>query len=206
MASNNLPKVKLIHLHSTFSLIQAILKKVHQMTLKWPWTLQGQISLHFKTTFNLRFFSGWMGGLKMQRPLYWTGYCKQWILWTVKPVLRDHCHERPPVLTDHAFSAEGPTFQYKWTCYQRPPVLTDHIFCGQWGGLSWKVLLYMYFFLSPPPTHTHIHTSRPLSMRSMPVFTDFHLIVLTDLSSSSSNTSLCQPFHVLDNFTYDTSR
>ncbi len=46
---------------------------------------------------------------------------------TVKPVLRDHCHERPPVLTDHAFSA-GPTFQYNLTCHQRPPVLTDHIF------------------------------------------------------------------------------
>ncbi len=30
---------------------------------------------------------------------------------TVKPVLRDHCHERPPVLTDHTFLAEGP-FQY----------------------------------------------------------------------------------------------
>ena len=33
----------------------------------------------------------------------------------VKPVLRDqsdHCHERPPVLTDHTFLAEGPTFQY----------------------------------------------------------------------------------------------
>ena len=31
---------------------------------------------------------------------------------TVKPVLRDHCHERPPVLKDHTFLAEGPTFQY----------------------------------------------------------------------------------------------
>ncbi len=30
---------------------------------------------------------------------------------TVKPVLRDHCHERPPVLKDHTFLAEGPTFQ-----------------------------------------------------------------------------------------------
>ncbi len=30
---------------------------------------------------------------------------------TVKPVLRDHCHERPPVLTNHAFLAEGLTFQ-----------------------------------------------------------------------------------------------
>ncbi len=47
---------------------------------------------------------------------------------TVKPVLRDHCHEKPPVLTDHAFLAEGPTFRYNLTCHQRPPVLTDHIF------------------------------------------------------------------------------
>ncbi len=31
---------------------------------------------------------------------------------TVEPVLRDHCHERPPVLTDHTFFAERPTFQY----------------------------------------------------------------------------------------------
>ncbi len=47
---------------------------------------------------------------------------------TVKSVLRDHCHERPTVLTDHKFVAERPTFQYNWTCHQRPPVLTDHIF------------------------------------------------------------------------------
>ncbi len=46
----------------------------------------------------------------------------------MKAVLRDHCHERPPVLTDHTFLAEGPTFPYYWTCHQRPPVLTDHIF------------------------------------------------------------------------------
>ncbi len=31
---------------------------------------------------------------------------------TVEPVLRDHCHERPPVLTDHTFLAERPIFQY----------------------------------------------------------------------------------------------
>ncbi len=35
-----------------------------------------------------------------------------WHLHTVKPVLRDHCQERPPVLTDHTFLAEGPTIQY----------------------------------------------------------------------------------------------
>ncbi len=45
-------------------------------------------------------------GLKLQEPLYMS------LVFTVKPVLRDHCHERPPVLTDHTFSAEGPTLQY----------------------------------------------------------------------------------------------
>ncbi len=29
---------------------------------------------------------------------------------TVKPILRDHGHKRPPVLKDHTFFAEGPTF------------------------------------------------------------------------------------------------
>ncbi len=28
----------------------------------------------------------------------------------VNPVLRDHCHERPPVLKDQILLAEGPTF------------------------------------------------------------------------------------------------
>ncbi len=46
---------------------------------------------------------------------------------TVKSVLRDHCHERQPVLEDHIFMAEGPAFQCNWTCHQRPPVLRDHI-------------------------------------------------------------------------------
>ncbi len=31
-------------------------------------------------------------------------------LTTVKPVLRNHCHERPPVLKDRTFLAERPTF------------------------------------------------------------------------------------------------
>ena len=30
---------------------------------------------------------------------------------TVKHFLRDHCYERPPVLKNHIFLAEGPTFQ-----------------------------------------------------------------------------------------------
>ncbi len=59
---------------------------------------------------------------------------------TVKPVLIDHCHERPPVLTDHAFSAERPTFQYNWTCRQWPPVLTDHLCVA--NGLVFQDSLY----------------------------------------------------------------
>ncbi len=35
---------------------------------------------------------------------------------TVKPVLRDNCHERPPVLKDDILLAEGPIFQCNWTC------------------------------------------------------------------------------------------
>ncbi len=45
---------------------------------------------------------------------------------TVKPVLWDHCHERPPVLKDHLLLVEGPTFWCNWTCHQWPPVLRDH--------------------------------------------------------------------------------
>ncbi len=47
---------------------------------------------------------------------------------TVEPILRGHCHERPPVFKDQIFLAEGATFQCNWTSYQRPPVLRDHIF------------------------------------------------------------------------------
>ncbi len=50
--------------------------------------------------------------------------------------LRDHCLERPPVLKDHTFLAEGLTFQCNWTCHQRPHVLTDHIFVA--NGWSFK--------------------------------------------------------------------
>ncbi len=35
---------------------------------------------------------------------------------TVKPVLRDHCHERPAVLTDHIFVANGVVFQDRFYC------------------------------------------------------------------------------------------
>ncbi len=40
---------------------------------------------------------------------------------TVKPVLRDHCHERPPVLKDHTFLVEVPNFSVI------EPVTKDHL-------------------------------------------------------------------------------
>ncbi len=55
------------------------------------------------------------------------GLNPQVLLHTVKPVLRDHCQERPPVLKDPIFLAEGPTFQCNWTWRERPPVFRDHI-------------------------------------------------------------------------------
>ncbi len=35
---------------------------------------------------------------------------------TVIPVLTDHCHERPPVLTDHISVANGVVFQDRFYC------------------------------------------------------------------------------------------
>ncbi len=40
---------------------------------------------------------------------------------TVTPVLKGHCPERPHVLKDQIFLADGPTFQCNWTCHQGPP-------------------------------------------------------------------------------------
>ncbi len=45
---------------------------------------------------------------------------------TVKPVLRDYWHERPPVLKDPICLAEEPTFQYNWTCHRGQPVFRHH--------------------------------------------------------------------------------
>ncbi len=64
---------------------------------------------------------------------------------TVEPVLRFHCHERPPVSRDQIFfMAEGPTFQRNWNCLQWPPVLRGHIFCGIGVGVSREISLYTH--------------------------------------------------------------
>ncbi len=44
---------------------------------------------------------------------------------TVKPVLTDHCNERPPVLKDHKVFSKGQTCQHNWIYHQRP-ALRDH--------------------------------------------------------------------------------
>ncbi len=60
----------------------------------------------------------------------------------MKPVLRDHCHERPPVLKDHnpgrrSYISMQLNLSPKSTCLERP------YFYGQWGGLSRQVLMYI---------------------------------------------------------------
>ncbi len=75
----------------------------------------------------------------------WINTCTVYTVYTVKPVLRDHCHERPPVLKNHIL-AEGCAFQCKSTCYQRPRDLSSEtIFLWTMGGLSRQVLLYCVF-------------------------------------------------------------
>ncbi len=77
----------------------------------------------------------------------------------VKPVLKDHSHRSPPVLIDHTFLAEGPTFQYVWACHQRPPVLTDHIFVANGvvfqDGLYCRAENYTYMHRNLYKLHTY---------------------------------------------------
>ncbi len=55
---------------------------------------------------------------------------------TVKPVLKDHCHDRPPVLRDQIILPS----QSNWTCHHRPPGLRDHIFMA--SGVVFQDRLY----------------------------------------------------------------
>ncbi len=58
-----------------------------------------------------------------------------------EPVLRDHFHERPQA---------GLTFQCNWTRHQRPPVLRDHIFMANGVGFQGRFYriycIYCIFF------------------------------------------------------------
>ncbi len=46
---------------------------------------------------------------------------------TMKPVLRDHCNDSPPLLEDHTFWADGRIFQCNWTSQKRSPVLRNYV-------------------------------------------------------------------------------
>ncbi len=61
----------------------------------------------------------------------------------VKPVLRDHCHERQSVLKDQIF-LPGPTFQCNWTCHQRPPILKDRILWLMWWSYKTGSTVHTY--------------------------------------------------------------
>ncbi len=66
---------------------------------------------------------------------------------TVKPVLRDHCHEKPPVLKDHILLTEVPQFNATEPVTKDLSPGIDRLvvyFYGQWGTLSRRVLLYWY--------------------------------------------------------------
>ncbi len=41
-------------------------------------------------------------------------------MYTVKPVLGDHCYDRPPVLKDHIFPADSPHINATESDNQRP--------------------------------------------------------------------------------------
>ena len=51
--------------------------------------------------------------------LFFLSTCIYLCCCTVKLILKDHYHERPPVLKDQIFMVEIPTFQCNWTCHQR---------------------------------------------------------------------------------------
>ncbi len=52
------------------------------------------------------------------------------VVYTVKPIWRDHSHEGPPVFKDHRFLPES------------------HTFYGQWGDLLRRVLLYILYIMA----------------------------------------------------------
>ncbi len=60
-------------------------------------------------------------------------------MYNVKPVLKNHGYERPPVFKDHIFVARRPTVEPVAT----PPVLRDQIWMPRESSLSRQVLRYI---------------------------------------------------------------
>ena len=78
--------------------------------------------------------------------------CQSRYPYTVKPILREHCHERPPVLKDHLFLTEGPAFQYNW-----PTVLRNHI-C-MFNGVVFQDRFYCILFRLFINILVHVHVT-----------------------------------------------
>ncbi len=85
---------------------------------------------------------------------------------TVKSAWTDHCHQRPPVLKDQVFLAEGPKFQCNWTCHQRPHlyvqwvVFQDRFHCTVIDFTAWRTLLLSTHW---PQSRTVTPASRQLT-------------------------------------------
>ncbi len=122
-------------------------------------------------------------------------------MYTVKPVLRDHCHET---------SLEGPVIRswqnvlsfMNWTSHQRTPVLREHIFILNLSRrLSREVLLY---YIRLPPDlcstwtnhcqHCHSHgvVIQACGGHSLKQITEFwlHLTDSLETNSNSTHTSI----------------
>ncbi len=124
------------------------------------------VKSNWKAGFNIlcwQYFFQWRSD---QRALFYTD-CKislrsnaaQYVnTCTVKPVLRDHCHDRPPVLKDPIFLA-GLIFQCCWTTYLSPKTAClerAHLY-GKWGVLSREVLLKSILPESGPTCTDEFH-------------------------------------------------
>ncbi len=96
---------------------------------------------------------------------------------TVKPVLRDHCHERLPVLKDQIFLAEGPSFQCnelslspKTICLEKlhlmanGVVLQDRFYCNYYPMAdSCNPVYKVYTIYNILTTQTHWESSLTMS-------------------------------------------
>ncbi len=107
--------------------------------------------------------------------------------YTMKPVLRNHCHARPPVLKDHTFLA-GPSLQYNWTCHQRPSVLRDHIFVANEVVFQDRfccttdVIVWQLWRQGRKPEGETTHWT--LWKQQTSLWSDFHNLYLEDPSDS----------------------
>ena len=69
---------------------------------------------------------------------------------TVKPVLGDHCLDRPPALKINIFLAKGPYVSAIEPITKDPPVLRDEIFMAVFQDRLYCIYTHKYVFVSVP--------------------------------------------------------